>query len=82
EAVKGYSQMHKDRLLKAICTALGIDMHVHHEVKVFDKSSIKSKIRELKKERDQALDVHDHKKLKEVRRAIKKLKNKFRKAMV
>ncbi|MFQ5865880.1 MAG: hypothetical protein ACE5IW_11695 [bacterium] len=82
EAVKGYTQMHKDRLLKAICTALGIDMHVHHEIKGLDKTSIKSKIRALKKERDQALEAHDHKELKAVRRQIKRLKHKLRKAMV
>ncbi len=82
EAVKGYTQMHKDRLLKAICTALGIDMHVHHEVKGVNKSKIKAQIRELKKERDKAIEAHDPKKLKAVRLEIKKLKKTLRKAMV
>jgi Rho termination factor-like protein len=31
EAVKGYSQLNKDHLLAAICKALNIDMHVHHQ---------------------------------------------------
>jgi protein-arginine kinase activator protein McsA len=82
EAIKGYTQMHKDRLLKAICTALEIDMHVHHEVKGLDKSGIKLKIRALKKERDKALEAHDYKKLKAIRRQIKRLKSRLRKAMV
>ncbi len=82
EAVKGYTQMNKDHLLKAICEALGIDTHEHHEVVGLDKSSIKSKIKELKKKRDKALKVHDHKKLKKIRREIKSLKNELRRATV
>ena len=82
DAVKGYTQMNKDHLLKAICTALNIEMHEHHEVVGIDKASIKSKIRELKKKRDKVLQEHDHKKLKAVRKEIKKLKNQLRKATV
>jgi len=82
EAVQGYTQMHKDHLLKAICKALGIDEHVHHEVKGLEKSQIKSKIRALKKDRDKALEAHDHKELSAVRRQIKNLKKKLRKAIV
>ena len=82
EAVKGYTQMHKDHLIKAICIALGIEAHEHHEVKGLDKSGIKLKIRALKKERDQALEAHDHKQLKTVRRQIKNFKNQLRRAMV
>ena len=29
EAVQGYSQMNKDHLLPAVCTALGIESHEH-----------------------------------------------------
>lgn len=82
EAVKGYTQLNKEHLLKAICTALHIDMHVHHDVKGLDKSKIKREIRKLKLERDKALEAHDHKKLKQVRTEIKRLKNKLRRAMV
>jgi hypothetical protein len=82
EAVKGYTQMNKDHLLKGLCTALGIAMHEHHEVKGIDKPSIKAKIRALKKERDQALAAHDSKQLKDVRMQIKGLKKTLRKAMV
>jgi len=82
EAVKGYTQLNKEHLLKAICTALNIDMHVHHDVIGLDKSRIKREIRKLKLERDKALEAHDHKQLKEIRRKIKVIKNKLRKAMV
>ncbi len=82
EAVKGYTQLNKDHLLKAICTALNIDMHEHHEVIGIEKTDIKSKIREIKKKRDAILKNHDHKKLKEIRKEMKKLKNQLRKATV
>ncbi len=74
EAVKGYTQMNKDHLFEAVCKALNIQMHEHHEVKGVDKTAIKKQIKELKKKRDKVLETHDHKKLKEVRQKIKKLK--------
>jgi hypothetical protein len=82
EAVKGYTQMNKDHLLEAVCKALHIEMHEHHEVVGIDKTSIKAKIRELKKKRDKAIEAKDKKKLKTIRTEIKDLKNQLRKAMV
>jgi rubrerythrin len=82
DAVKGYTQLNKEHLLKAVCTALNIDMHVHHDVVGVDKSKIKREIRKLKLDRDKALEAHDQKKLKDIRRQIKKHKNQLRKAMV
>ena len=82
EAVEGFTQMNKDHLLQALCKALGIEMHMHHEVLGIDKSSIKKQIKELKVERDKALEAHDHKQLKDVRRQIRKLKHKIRRATV
>jgi DNA-binding IclR family transcriptional regulator len=78
EAVQGYSQMNKDHLLPALCKALGIDTHEHHTVKGIDKAAIKAKIRELKKQRDAALEVHDHVQLKNVRRHIHSLNRQIR----
>ena len=49
EAVQGYSQLNKEHLLVALCKALGIDAHKHHDVVGIDKASIKVKIRKLKK---------------------------------
>jgi hypothetical protein len=82
EAVKGHSQMHKDHLIKAICTALNVDMHEHHEVLGLNKGAVKMQIRALKKERDELLGKHDPKRLKLVRTKIAMLKHRLRKAMV
>ncbi len=82
DAVKGYSQLRKDKIIEGICTALGIDMHAHHEIVGLDKRTIKAKIRELKKQRDAALEAHDSKELKQARRAIHRLKRRMRRAMV
>ena len=82
DAVKGYTQLNKEHLLQAVCTALNIDMHVHHDVKGLDKSKIKTEIRKLKLERDKALEAHDHEKLKAIRKQLKAYKNRLRWAMV
>lgn len=82
EAVQGYTQLNKDHLIKAICTALKIEMHEHHDVKGLDKAAIKLKIKEFKKERDQAIATHDAKQIAAIRHQIKEFKKKLRKAMV
>jgi DNA-binding IclR family transcriptional regulator len=82
EAVKGYTQMNKEHLLPAICKALGIDVHEHHAVVGLDKSKVKAEIRRLKGERDKALEAHDRKQLKAVRRRIHHLKRRIHAATV
>jgi hypothetical protein len=82
EAVHGFSTMHKHQLLHAICEALNLEEHVHHDVVGIDKRAIKTKIRELKARRDAALEAHDPQALKEVRRKIHRLKRKIRAATV
>jgi hypothetical protein len=82
EAVQGHTQMNKDRLLKAICEALGLEMRERHEVKGLDKGAIKARIKEFKKARDEALAAHDHDKLKAVRRRIHHFKRMLREATV
>jgi hypothetical protein len=82
DAVQGYTTMHKEQLLPALCEAFGIEAHEHHEVVGIDKGAGKVQIRELKKERDAALEAHDSKQLKTVRRKIRGLKRKIRKATV
>lgn len=81
EAVQGYTQMNKEHLLQALAKALGIQ-HEHHEVVGVDKASIKSRIRELKKKREEALAAQDHAQLKTVRRTIHRLKRRIHKATV
>jgi len=82
EAVKGATQMNKDHLLKALCSALKIDMHEHHQVVGIDKSAIKAKIRGLKKKRDEILASKDRTELHGVLRQIHSLKRTMRRAMV
>ena len=81
EAVQGYTQLNKEHLIVAISRALGIK-HEHHDVVGVDKAAIKSRIKELKKKRDEALAAHDHGQLKTVRRTIHRLKRQIHKATV
>ncbi len=80
EAVRGYTSMQKADLVKALCTASGIEAHQHHEVQGLDKAPIKAKIRELKVERNEALQARDYRQLKILRRRIHRLKRKIRAA--
>jgi hypothetical protein len=82
EEVKGYTQMNKEHLLQTICQALHIELHEHHEVVGVDKASIKAQIRKLKKDRDKTLESKDKKKLINIRKKIKVLKNTLRRATV
>ena len=81
-AVKGYSQMNKEHLLPALCEALGVEAHAHHEVVGIDKKAIKARIQALKVERSKALQAGDRQQLKAVRRRIHRLKRKIRAATV
>ncbi|MBN1894904.1 hypothetical protein JW906_10435 [bacterium] len=82
EAVKGHSQMHKEQLITAICTALNIEMHEHHDVVGVDKAALKQKIRALKKEKEKAIQEKDKAGIIAFRHKIKDLKHQLRKAMV
>lgn len=82
EAVQGSTQMNKEHLLPALCTALGIDAHAHHVVVGIDKAAYKARIRQLKVKRDEAVKGGDHARLRRVRRRIHRLKRRIRQAMV
>ena len=82
DALHGYTTMHKEQLVLAVCQALGLEDHEHHEVLGIDKSAIKAKIRELKVARAAALTEHDRAALKATRRNIHSLKRKLRRATV
>jgi len=79
-AVQGYTQLNKEHLLPAVCTALGIDPREHHVASGVDKSGLKARIRALKAERDKVLGAKDPKQLKRVRRQIHRLKHELRAA--
>jgi hypothetical protein len=82
EAVQGYTQLRKDELLLALCKALDIDAREHHHVVGIDKKAVKQRIRELKGEREAAIEAKDAAQLRRVRRKIHKLKHQLRAAMV
>jgi hypothetical protein len=82
DAVQGYTQLNKEHLVVAICTALGIEMHEHHDVVGIDKAGIKSRIKALKAKRTEAITAHDHAALKKARRSIHRLKRRIHKATV
>ena len=75
--LKGALQMNKDHLLPILCRVLGIQTH-HHVVTGIDKPALKAKIRDLKKERDAALEAQDHGKLRNVRRQLHRLNHQIR----
>ena len=60
EAVQGYTQLHKDPLLLAICKALKIDAHEHHAAALAEKSTLKAKMRAVKAARAKAVAGGDY----------------------
>jgi hypothetical protein len=82
EAVQGYTQLNKDHLLLAVCKALSVPTHEHHAVGGIDKSATKAKLRALRVERAAALEAHDHRKLKALRRQIHALNHEIRRHTV
>ena len=77
EAVQGYTQLNKEHLLVALCKAFNLDMHAHAKVAGIDKAGIKAKIKDLRKDRDAALQAHDSKQLHVIRRQMHDLKRKL-----
>jgi len=82
ESLKGYTQLNKDHLITALCQALKIPMHAHHEARGIDKAAFKAKIKALQKQRVEALAAHDHAKLKVIRRSIHTYKHRIGTALV
>ena len=78
DAVLGYTQMHKDQLIRSLCRAMGIDSHEHHHVVGLDKAAVKAQMRALKKERKAALAAHDAEELSVVRRKLHHLNHQLR----
>ena len=78
EAVQGYTQMNKERLLPALCSALGIDPHEHHAAVSAEKASIKARMRQLKADCEKAIADGDHGTLQRLRRQYHKLNHSLR----
>ena len=78
DAVQGYSQMNKDHLLPALCTALGIDAHVHHTAHGEVKAAARARLKELRDLREKAIATHDHTALHAIRREYHHLNHSLR----
>ena len=82
DAVQGYTQLNKEHLLVALCSALNISVHEHHDVVGIDKLALKARIRTLKKDRDAAIEAGDQAKLRAVRQHIHGLNRQIKKHLV
>lgn len=82
EAVQGYTQLNKEHLLTAICKALNIDTHVHHEVQGLNKAGVKARIKALKEKLTAAIAAGDRKQIKFYHGQIHKQKRQIHKATV
>jgi DNA-binding IclR family transcriptional regulator len=82
DAVQGYTQLNKEHLLVALCSALNIPVHDHHDVVGIDKLALKARIRALKKDRDAAIEAGDQAKLRAVRQHIHGLNRQIKKHLV
>ena len=76
ESVQGYSQLNKEHLLPLVARALGI--HEEHRIVGIDKAAIKAQMRELKKERNAAVEARDAEKLRAIRRQRHRLNHQIR----
>ncbi|OFW40917.1 MAG: hypothetical protein A3J29_22720 [Acidobacteria bacterium RIFCSPLOWO2_12_FULL_67_14b] len=80
DAVQGYTQLNKEHLLPALCTALGIDAREHHAAQGAIKIAARSRMKELRAKRQQAVDTRDGEALKAIRREYHRLNHQLRAA--
>ena len=78
DAVAGYTQLNKDKLLEALVKALNLDTHAHRKAKGDEKVSFKAEIRKAKAARDQALEAKDRKAQRAAQNQIRSFKRKIR----
>jgi hypothetical protein len=75
-AIEGYTTMHKDHLLPALCKSLNIP--VHQAAQGAEKTRIKGVIRKIKAKRDEAVTKKDLKQQVLAREQIHTLKRRLR----
>jgi hypothetical protein len=79
EAVQGYTQLNKDKLLAALAKALNLDPHAHRKAQGGDKATLKAAIRKAKVARDAAVQAKNHSGLRTAQKEIRTLKRRIRK---
>lgn len=77
--VTGVVALKKEQLVELLAQKMGIE-RPHKVVTGIDKTQVRTRIRALKQQRDQALAAHDSAELKKQRRAIHRLKRRLRRA--
>jgi len=82
EAVQGHSQMNKEHLLVALCKALNIDTHEHHQVVGLNKTQVKTKIRAMKDKLAAAIAARNRKQISYCHRQIHRQKRQIHKATI
>src|SRR6187402_3326304 len=76
--VEGTSAWKKPQLIEYLAEKLGIDRHAHGPLGI-DKVAAKKQLHALKADRDAALNAHDAKLLKQLRRKMHRLKRQINK---
>lgn len=76
-SLEGVTGLHKDDLVAKLAEAFGIP-RPHKVVEGAEKGDLKARIRELKRQREQALGARDQSELARVRREIHRLKGRLR----
>ncbi len=79
EQIKGVHGIKKSQLVVALKQAYGIPVE-ERKTTPLEKGEIKQQIRTLKLKRDSALEANNRMELREVRRQIKRLKRKLKRA--
>lgn len=82
DAVKGHSQMNKEHLLVALCKALNIDIHEHHQVVGLNKAQVKANIRKMKEKLAAAIAAKDKNQISYCHRQIHRQKRNIHKATI
>jgi hypothetical protein len=75
--LEGVTGMHKEELVEKLAAALGIPKP-HKVVEAEGKGALKKRIRQLKLERDGAIEAHDPLRLRRVRNEMHGLKRRLR----
>ena len=82
EGITGVNGMNKEQLIVALAPIFGIDLEAEtralRERLAASKSVLKQEITNFKKERNAALDDHDHEGVTQARKEIKKRKRRLR----
>lgn len=79
---EGFQVAEKAELLTLVCEVVGVDAHERNPVNDIGKAAVKAQMHELRVPRNLAIEAHNHKELKTVRRGLHRLNGKIRRFTV